>query len=271
MGESDFVGACVVTFALAVNRISSDVTANLDVMVRMANAAADAGAAVVLFPEAAPTGLVNNDDPARDLPLGQLLPGPATRALSAVAQARKLWLGFGLLERDGALLYDTAVLLSPTGEIALKYRRITPGWHGRYADPAVYAHGIDIHGVCTPWGRVAFLLCGDLFDDDLVQRVRTLNPDWLLFPFARGFDDGTCDQARWEREELGAYAARVRMAGVTTLLVNYLDDGDLEDDNSFGGAWVISGAGDVLAQKSLGQDGLLLVTMPLLADDRVTL
>ena len=80
-------------------------------------------------------------------------------------------------------------------------------------------------------------------------------------PFARNFDDGTCDQARWEREELGVYAARVRMAGVTTLLVNYLGAGDLEDDNSFGGAWVISGAGEVLAPYPLGHTGLLLVEM----------
>ena len=57
------------------------------------------------------------------------------------------------------------------------------------------------------------------------------------------------------------YAARVRMAGVTTLLVNYLAGDDLEDDSAFGGAWVISGAGEVLAHYSLGQAGLLLVTV----------
>jgi len=251
----------VITFALAVNRISLDVVANLKTMVRMARTAADAGAAVVLFPEAALTGLINNDDPVHDLPLAEPVPGPATETLAAVARARKLWLGVGLLERDGTRLYDTAVLLSSTGEIVLKYRRISPGWHGRGANPAVYLHGTDIPTVQTPWGRVAFLLCGDLFDDVLVQHVRALELDWLLLPFARDFDNGTCNQVRWDREELGKYAARVRMAGVTTLLVNYLAGDDLEDDGAFGGAWVISGAGEVLAQYSLGQAGLLLVTM----------
>jgi predicted amidohydrolase len=251
----------VVIFALAVNRVSLDAAANLDAMVRMAYASADAGAEVVLFPEAALTGLINDDNPARDLPLGQPVPGPATEAFAAVARACNLWIGVGLLERDAAQLYDTAVLLSPAGEIALKYRRISPGWHGRHADPAVYAHGIDIPAVQTPWGKVAFLLCGDLFDDDLVRQVRALDLDWLLFPFARSFDNGTWDQARWDRQELHEYVARVRMIGVTTLLANYLCGDDLRDDGSFGGAWVISGAGAVLAQKPLGQDGLLLVTL----------
>lgn len=252
----------MVTFALAVNQVSLDVTANLHLMMRMAQTAADAGAEVVLFPEAALTGLINVDDPMRDLPLGQPIPGPATETLAAVALSRNLWLGFGLLERDGARLYDTAVLLSPAGEIALKYRRITSGWHGRHADPAVYQHGNDIPAVQTLWGKAAFLLCGDLFDDELVRHVRALHLDFLLLPFARSFDAGTCDQARWEREELGEYVARVRMAGLTTLLVNYLAGDDLEDDGSFGGAWAISGAGEVLAQYSLGHMGLLLVEMP---------
>lgn len=251
----------MVAFALAVTPVSPDVATNLNLMVRMAHTAAEAGADVVLFPEAALTGLINDDNPAHDLPLGQSIPGPAIETLAAVAQARSLWIAVGLLERDGALLYDTAVLLSPSGEVALKYRRITPGWHGRHADLAVYAHGTAVSAVQTPWGKVAFLLCGDLFDDELVQRVRALDLDFLLLPFARSFDDGTCDQVRWEREELASYAARVRMAGVTTLLVNYLDAGDLVDDHSFGGAWLISGAGEVLAQYPLGHAGLLLVGM----------
>jgi predicted amidohydrolase len=251
----------VVTFALAVNRVTLDMAANLDAMVRMAHAAADIGTDVVLFPEAALTGLINDDDPTRDLLLGQPIPGPATEAFAAVARARSLWIGVGLLERDGARLYDAAVLLSPVGEIVLEYRRISPGWHGRHADPTVYVHGTDIPVVQTSWGRVAFLLCGDLFDDGLVQQARALELDWLLFPFARGFDDGTWDQARWDCHELHEYAARVRMAGVTTLLVNYLCGDDLRDDGTFGGAWVISGTGEVLAQHPLGQDGLLLVTL----------
>ncbi len=252
----------MVTFALAVPRIVSDTRHNLETILRMVQAAADAGADLVLFAEAALTGLINNDDPAHDIPLAQPIPGPATEAFAAAARARHLWLGVGLLEREGSRLYDTAVLFSPAGDIVLKYRRISPGWHGRQADPLIYGHGVDIPTVQTPWGKVAFLLCGDLFAAELVQRVRTLGVDWVLLPFARAFDDGIMDQARWDREEMEAYCRQVRAIGVTTLLVNYLAGDDLEEDSTCGGAWVISADGEVLARYPLGQEGLLSVTLP---------
>ncbi len=263
------------TFALAVNPVTLDAVTNLMSLLQMIHAAADAGADLVLFPEAALTGLLNNDDPAHDLPLCQPIPGPATDTLAAAARARGVWVGVGLLEREDTRredtrredtrLYDTAVLLAPTGEIALQYRRISPGWHGRRADPAVYTHGTEIPVAQTPWGSAAFLLCGDLFDDDLIQRVRAAQPEWLLFPFARSYEDSDsrnpAHQAQWDREDIFDYRERVRMAGVTTLLVNYLGDSALPDDGTFGGAWVISGTGEVLAQHPLGQPGLLMVTL----------
>ena len=55
--------------ALAVNKVTRDVPANLAGMEQLAEEAADAGADLVLFPEAALTGLINNDDPAHDLPV----------------------------------------------------------------------------------------------------------------------------------------------------------------------------------------------------------
>lgn len=59
---------------------------------------------MVLFPEAALTGLINNDDPAHDLPLGEAIPGAATDALGAMARQRRIWLGIGVLEREGQRL-----------------------------------------------------------------------------------------------------------------------------------------------------------------------
>jgi predicted amidohydrolase len=57
--------------ALVVLPVTADTATNLAVMVRYVHAAADAGAALVLFPEAALTGLINDDVPEHDLPLRQ--------------------------------------------------------------------------------------------------------------------------------------------------------------------------------------------------------
>jgi len=246
--------------ALVVHRVLADRETNLAAILSMAREAADAGAELVLFPEAALTGLINDDDPAHDLPLGQAIPGPVTDVLAELACERDLWLAIGLLEREEDRLYDAAVLLTPNGEIGLRYRRIQPQWHGRRADPAVYRQGTELSKLQTPFGSVAFLICGDLFDDEILRRVRDLRPDWLLFPFARCFDDGSYDQERWDREEWAEYVQRVRLAGIPTLMANYLADRVMLG-GAFGGAMAVAGNGTVVASFPLGKVGILLVDL----------
>ncbi|MBN1935278.1 MAG: carbon-nitrogen hydrolase family protein, partial [Anaerolineae bacterium] len=201
---------------LAVNRVTPDPHRNLTDILNLIAQAARQDADLIIFPEAALTGLINDDDPAHDLPLGQAIPGAVTDRLALCCQSLGIWTAIGLLERDGNALYDTAVLIAPDGAIRLKYRRIQPQWHGGNADPRVYRQGSEVARADTPLGRLAFLICGDLFDDSIVERVRALEPDWVLFPFARCFDDGLYDQARWDREERPEYQQRVRRIGVTT-------------------------------------------------------
>jgi predicted amidohydrolase len=247
--------------ALAVNKVGRDVEVNLTTIVGMAEEAAHSGAQLVVFPEAALTGLINNDDPTHDLPFGQTIPGPATDVLSRATREHDLWLAIGLLELDGDRLFDSAVLLGPDGQIALKYRRNQPQWHGKDADPMVYCQGSEVPKADTPLGRFTILICGDLFDDAIVQKARSLQPDWVLLPFARSFGDRSVDQARWDREEVPEYTKRATMTGATCLMVNYLGGKDLEEDATFGGAMVVSTRGEIIDRLPLGETGLLMVDL----------
>jgi len=253
---------------LIVPRVTADAAQNLDTIERMAAGAVAAGARLLVLPEAVVTGLINNDDAAHDLLLALPIPGPATDRLGAFCARHGCWLAFGLLERVHARIYDSAVLLQADGAVGLVYRRIQPQWHGPQADPAVYCQGTDLPVAQTPFGRAAFLLCGDLFDDDLVARFRDLDVDWLLFAFARDFADGRADQARWDAEEMPEYARRVEMAGAPALMVNYLAGAGLEDDHCFGGAFAISAEGQVVARLPLGEEGVLLVETDRLSKSR---
>jgi len=236
-----------------VPRLTTGVEANLATIDGMVSDAASKGAELILLPEAVLTGLRINDEPARDLQLGQHVPGPATCRLGALCSHHGIWLGFGMLERCGGKLYDSAVLLGSDGSTELHYRRNHPGWHAREVEGTIYGDGADLPVISTPFGRVAFLICGDLFDDGLVSRFSRLDADLMLYPFARAFPGGEADQRRWDLEELPEYAGRVGMAGSTALMVNYL-----ADDGSFGGAFVISGQGEVLASHPLGTEGILM-------------
>lgn len=243
--------------ALAVIRVTRDHGRNVDSMVELIHEAAREGADLVLFGEATPTGLINNDDPSHDMAIAQHIPGPTANTLAQAARDAGIWVASGILEKDGNCLYDSAVLMDPEGQIALKYRRISPGWHGPRADSSVYRHGESIPLAQTPLGSFAFLICGDLFDDALVERVRTVGADWLLLPFARCFDDGSYDQRRWDEEEKQEYAGRAAKAGSVCMMVNYLCEREL-DGGSFGGAMVVGRDGSILAEMPLGQPGLRL-------------
>ncbi|MDF1514423.1 MAG: carbon-nitrogen hydrolase family protein [Anaerolineae bacterium] len=245
--------------ALVINAVTCNQKDNLSAIMSMTQKAADGGADLILFPEAALTGLINNDDPTHDLPLGESLPGPVTDALARLCSDNNVWLGIGLLERDHQCLFDTAVLLDSKGSIAIKYRRIQPQWHGVHANPLIYKEGTVIPTVVSPFGTLGFLICGDLFDDEIISEFKKLHADWLLFPFARSFNDGSFDQDRWDTEELPVYADRVKRSNTTALMVNLLADPELHDGNSFGGAWVISSQGEVIASYPLGKSGILWV------------
>jgi len=244
--------------ALATFRVTSSLERNLDEMNRMVMDAASSGARLVLFPEAAPTGLLNNDDPSHDLALGSPVPGPITRRWQQLANRTGIYFASGLLERAGNRLYDSAVLLNPEGELLLHYRRIQPQWHGADADPEVYRQGAEVPVAVTELGRVVVLICGDLFDDGICGQAGENKPNLLLVPFSRNFGDGSFDQQRWNREELNSYAARAVRVGVTTAMVNGLEDPAASEYPSFGGAWMISPDGAVLASLPLGQPGMLL-------------
>jgi predicted amidohydrolase len=246
--------------ALIVNEVTANPARNLARIVSAVEEAASQGAELALLPEMAVTGFIHSVDPGHDLPLGTPVPGAVTRRLGDVAQRLGLYLAIGLLERAGGALYDSGVLLSPEGPIALRYRRLHPRWHGWGADPAVYRQGTTLRSSDTPLGRFAFLICGDLFDDCIVVRARDLRPDWLLCPYARCFSDGSRSQRRWERRELPHYLAQVQRVKCTTLMVNYCSGRDL--DSYFGGAMVISGSGELLAHLPLGEPGALVVDLP---------
>jgi len=242
---------------LVVNHVTQNIETNFRYIVDAVYKCADNKTDLVLFPETAITGLINNDDPLHDLPLGSPIPGEYTNILTEVARDVRIHIGIGILEREGNRLYDSAILVTPDEGVVLRYRRITPGWHGKYADPKVYCHGNELKKVQIALGSFAFLICGDLFSNELITQVQQLQPDWLLFPFARCFPEGTYDQQKWDEEKV-KYIERVRLAGITTFMVNYLAEKEL-DGGSFGGAMVVSSTGEVIAEMPIGKEGLMYV------------
>ncbi|MGB9667129.1 MAG: carbon-nitrogen hydrolase family protein [Candidatus Cryosericum sp.] len=246
--------------SLVVHRVGPDTAKNIEQMDLAVTQSAKAGAHVVLFSEAATTGRILNNDPRHDLMLGEPVPGPAVAHFSELARSSRIHVAFGILERDGAALYDSAVLIGPGGDLLLKYRRIDPAWHNPAGDPRVYREGTTCTAVDTPIGRFAFAICADLFNDVVAEQVLEQHPTYLLMPFARHFDSGLYDQARWEAEERHIYLERVKKMGVTTLMTNSLGEKDF-DGGSFGGAMVVHANGRITHSLHLGMPGMVVAAI----------
>lgn len=249
---------------LAVHRAGPDRERTVRRMVELAEQGASSGADLVLFSEAAPTGLRITGDPAHDLPLGEAIPGPAIAALRAAARRLRIWIGFGLLERAGSRLFDSAALIDRHGRLRLHYRRIDPQWHGPRADPNVYGEGYETPVLDDEFGRIGFLICGDVFNDDAVARMWAQRPDLVLVPLARGLDAAMPGDDAWARTEQPAYAERFSAMHTAAIAANGLAPGD-ERSGCIGGAFATDAQGRMIAELPTRVEDVLVVDVSSIA------
>lgn len=201
---------------------------------------------LVCLPECAFTGyLYELPDLER---FAEPIPGRTTATMMALARTYRCAICFGMLERAGEEFYSSAVLIDGSGRIALVQRKMS--------EQPPFAAGDDIHVANTAAGRLAILICGDLFDEDARMKLRR-RADLVIVPLARSFDGISPDPARWLREERQAYVDAVRTLEVTALIVNALED-PAQPEASYGGAMVIGPRGDILAESPHGTDEALI-------------
>jgi len=242
--------------ALVVNKVTGSIDENFKNIIIYINKAADEKADLVLFSEAALTGFATDDIPEHDINLGIEIPGDKVDVLCEIARKRNINVAIGLFERENESLYDSAIFINRDGEIGMNYRRITAGWHDPEVKDSIYKEGTDIKIYNSDIGKVCFLICGDLFDEALANKVKDLDVDFLLFPFARGFYDGSMSQSKWENKEREDYINQIKKTNTKTLASNYISD--YLEDKYFGGAFIASADGQILSSLELGKEGMLI-------------
>jgi predicted amidohydrolase len=111
---------------------------------------------LVVFPECANSGYLFSSK-AEAIDHAELIPGDFTDALGAAASKNGRWLAVGLLERLGADLFNTAVLVGPAGELHM-YRKTHLPYLGvdRFVTP-----GEELTTISTPVAKIGMLICYD--------------------------------------------------------------------------------------------------------------
>jgi nitrilase len=85
------------------------------------------------------------------------LPGPDSDRLADIARTRGLWLAVGANELERGTIYNSLLIYSPAGELALRHRKLMPTNHERLVWGLGDGSGLET--IQTDAGKVGGLIC----------------------------------------------------------------------------------------------------------------
>lgn len=137
--------------------------------------AAQKGADLVVLPESLTyyaTGLAYND-------CAESIPGPSTTYFGELAEQHQTHIVAGLLERDGHLLYNVAVLIGPDGQLVGKYRKVTLP---RSEIEGGITPGNEYPVFNTTFGKVGMMICYDGFFPEVARELTNNGAEVIAWP-----------------------------------------------------------------------------------------
>ncbi len=236
---------------------SGEAERNLGRAREMIQRAAELGARVVVLPECLDLGWTSSA--AREL--AQPIPGRFSEALAEAAQQARIHVVAGLTERAADRLYNAAVLLSPSGDILLKHRKINE------LDIAhdVYSIGDSLAVARTSIGTIGIPICADNFPDALVlgHSLARMGAQLLLSPSAWAMEadhDNAKDPygSLW----LGSYTTLAKLYDITVVGVSnvgWITAGPWQGRKCIGCSLAVGPGGKVLAQGPYGEAAEALI------------
>ncbi|WP_297488013.1 carbon-nitrogen hydrolase family protein [Thermococcus sp.] len=173
----------------------------------------------VVFPEYCLTGFEEWDFS------GAELYGEIVERVSELARKAGVYVIFGLLEPYKDCVYNSALLIGRHGEVLLKHRK--------FQEPYKFCTGNTVRTAKTEFGKVAIIICGDLYNRRILKWVRRKRPAYLFVPMEYSPDYGEPNE-----EDVEAMAGRVKLLNAKAFIVNSYPPG---------GAWVFDEKGNLLA------------------------
>ncbi len=153
--------------------------------------AAENNADIIVCPEMAISGYIWGDS-AELLPHAEAANGKTFQTLSPIAKKYKSWIVCGIAEVDGDLLYNSAIVISSTGELVCCYRKILL----YEADYKWATKGDTRMLIHTEHGVLAPAICMDLNDNNLLYWLWQNKPDILVF-CTNWLDEGSSIDEYW--------------------------------------------------------------------------
>lgn len=210
----------------------------------MIEEAASLGCDLVVLPETLDLGWTHPSAKTDALPI----PGSFSSEICEQANTHKIYLCAGLTERDGERTYNAAILVNPSGEIILKYRKINVLEVGK----EFYSIGQNIGVVETPFGVIGLNICADNYADaheigHVLARMGAqiiLSPSSWTVDYSQG-DDSDPYGEKWVGP-LHRIAKLFDLVFVSVTSVGYIVGGPYEGKKMVGSSLVVGREGVLL-------------------------
>jgi len=98
--------------------------------------------------------------------------------LGAIAEENGIYVVASILEKTDDKIYNTAVLISPRGELLTKYRKM----HLFMEEQTYIAHGSEYAVVDTKFGKVGLMICYDAIFPEIARRLTLQGASIIFMP-----------------------------------------------------------------------------------------
>jgi predicted amidohydrolase len=111
------------------------------------------------------------------------VPGPTTKFLGELAKKHHLYIVAGLLERDGDVVYNTAVLMDRNGNLEGKYRKVSLP---REEIEGGITPGDSLPVFETDFGRIGLMICWDVSFPETARALAKKGAEVIFLPIWGG-------------------------------------------------------------------------------------
>ena len=219
--------------------------------------AEDQGAQIACFPETSILGWVNPEAHNRAFPI----PGKDSDRLCELAGKYGIFVCIGLAEKKGDDLHDTVILIDDHGEIL--YRHIKINILSELMTPP-YTPGNEVGTTDTKFGRIGVIICADSFRDDILDEMRSHNPELMLIPYGWAApEDAWPDHGKKLEEVVVNVAEKLNCPVIGTDLVGEISHGPWTGQVYGGQSVAVNKSAEVIARAKDREREILIVDIQL--------
>ena len=243
--------------------IGGDLRSNLLRAASMTAEGAAGGADLIVFPEAMDAGWTHHSAPELAEPIPD---GSTFEYLADLAEDHAIHICAGLTEKDGAHIYNSAVLIDRSGKLLLKHRKVNELDFAK----KIYATGGGVQVRATEFGKIGVMICADAFVEGhtISRELGEKGARLIVSPCAWAVpDDHDNDASPYGQLWIDSYAPVAKefglwIAGVSN--VGKIRSGDWAGHHCIGSSMLVGPGGGIVARARFGRDAqsLTLVEIP---------